>query len=113
MYLSKYLTISINLINHIKTDSELSTNEDLAKKIGPFVPNFLKKSTESLITLLERLNSTGLSVKEIDDILASIGRETVVHVRRTGKKRLHCKSFLERSPSEDEELFKPAADLQQ
>ena len=54
-----------------------------------------------------RLNSTGLLVNEIDDILASISRETSVHVRRKGKKRLFCKSYLERSPAEDEELFKP------
>ena len=43
-------------------------------------------------------------MREIEDILSSISQETSVHVRRPGKKRLFCKSFLERSPSEDEEI---------
>ena len=109
--LSKYLTIAMNLIDQLKTNSKPSQYKIALKKIAPYVPDFLKLGNESLTNLQRRVTSTGLTMREIEDILSSISQETSVHVRRPGKKRLFCKSFLERSPSEDEEINRQKPEL--
>lgn len=49
--LSKYLTIAMDLICKLKTNSKPNQNKKALKKIAPCVPNFLKQGNESLSDL--------------------------------------------------------------
>ena len=51
MCLSKYLTIAMNLIDQLKTNSKPSQYKIALKKIAPYVPDFLKLGNESLTNL--------------------------------------------------------------
>jgi len=116
--LSKYLTLYMNLIAFIRAAAEGEVEEDTRsadggpsntlKTISHCIPSFiLRNQDETLTALLVRVNSPGLTHSEIENILTAISYENRVHVRRPGKKRLFCKSYLARSPSEEEELSKP------
>ena len=93
----------MNIIQFLKSEGQPNYKNTI-KKIALYIPSFIKDSKVTLETLLMRITSSGLTISEIDDILSSINNENRVHVRRPGKKRLFCKAFLERSPSEEEEL---------
>ena len=110
--LLRYLRICMNLSDFIKSDEQIELGSYAQEQVLACIPSFITSNSrgETLAALRMRVTSAGLTQSEIESVLTAISFENRVHVRRPGKKRLHCKAYLDRSPSEEEELAKPKSD---
>ena len=76
---TRYLTLMQGL-SAFSSAQKLTAAERL--KIESMIPKFLQENRETICQLLMRINTTGLTLTEIDQILECVAKEKPVHERR-------------------------------